>query len=120
MSDPLLLFAKHLERMQRVHLAATYTVRALEKKAEMDADNPVLVSAKKQIVDGLTMIANSVEPKIDADLQELMKAVDKMANFAEPARQIVLNLVLVTMCTELEVFIAHVIDVVLTIKPEVL
>lgn len=122
MSETLVLeYGKHSTRLSSLALARKYTLGALSAREKLDAENPQLNSAIEGLVSGFNNLlkATGQEPQDTSELQQVLGDYFH-TQIREPARQVLLNFAFVLLCTELEVFIAHLVETVLRVEPRLL
>jgi len=122
-----LRYQQHFAQLATVFSAIRYGLNALqgheERLRERVKDSPEVAEGIRKIKDGVTKIGQSFKPKVtlsDTQAQELEEQLHQLLDSlvaSEPARELLLNLGLVMLCTQLEVFIGHLIDVTLATEP---
>jgi hypothetical protein len=110
-------FKKHYNRMSQLYMATSYAIAALDEKHE--SDRPKFDQWKVEHLERLTAsIPETV--RNDIDLTEVLEGFQSFLVLAPTANPIILSLALVSLCTELEIFISHLVHAILSVEPALL
>jgi DNA-binding Xre family transcriptional regulator len=115
--EPVLAYVDYSGRLSRIALFVKFVMGAI---AEFEVSLPERESFKKgqlDLIEGFQMMLEALENAPVMDPKEFAKAVRSAFVISERSRQLVCNLSLVMLCTEMEIFIEHLIDVILTKEP---
>jgi len=123
MSTPIIRYEEHSTRLFEIEMAIKFSLSAMETKADSLKGDPKIDAAFAQMGSGFEKILESVRMD-DKDRASARKAhksdLNKFKDVALGgfhARELLLNIGLVMLCTQLEVFINHLLDVVLAAEP---
>jgi hypothetical protein len=75
------------------------------------------IEARERVVEGVRQLLQSLAPPEEVDAEEVKKALDISVVAAGPSRNLLYNLSLVMLVTQTEIFIEHLVDVILTVEP---
>jgi hypothetical protein len=123
MASAALRFSDHSSRLSQLDLAIRFTLGALRKHEKALAQSSEVASALEKIKEGSYMLAQSLtrdrlsREEVDAAAELELERFKKSFLSAAPAVDLVLNLGLVMLCTQLELFVNHLLDVVLAAEP---
>src|ERR1039458_1673793 len=106
-------FQKHSGRLIKLPIAVRYALGALDNQKELIARDEEF---QKTLVEAVEKIAEQTS-ETQGDIRA---AIESQFDFAESAKQILLSFVLVSLCTELEVFISHLVSTILLTEPRML
>jgi hypothetical protein len=122
-----LRYQQYWQQLHAITDAVQHGLAALraheEKLRKKVIGSPEVADALGRMRDGILMIGKSLEPKeilSDAQVKEIETQLKDWAESrieSAPASQLLLNLGLVMLCTQLEAFIGHLIDVTLATEP---
>lgn len=118
-------YTGHVARLSQLRIAMRFCAGAIEK--EWQRTEGQREQALEQISEGIDDIFAALAPnphdtpeKISTQKAEFGTAMREAACFDASSRRLLINLALVMCCTELEVFITHLIDVILVTEPRLL
>lgn len=107
-------FAKHHKRLAQLQMATRYTIAALDEKHE--SDQPKF---ERWASGNLEKLAGAIpeSQRGNVNLSEVVGAIKDTIQLAPSAKPLVLSLAVVSLCTELEVFVSHLVRVILSSTP---
>lgn len=106
-------FQKHSGRFTKLSFAVRYALAALENQKERIACDEEF---QKTFVDAVEKVAEQTSET----REDIRAAIEAQLDFSESAKQILLSFALVSLCTELEVFISHLVSTILLTEPRML
>ncbi len=122
-----LRYLQHFQLLSAIPRAIEYGLAALEKhEVELRKnakDGSEIADALAQIRDGIMGFGHTLRPKVKPsrigfeEVEETLQQFAESLAAAKPSGEQLLNLGLVMLCTQLELFISHLIDVVLATEP---
>jgi hypothetical protein len=100
-----------------IGLLVRFTTGAIQEFERSLPKRDTYIVARDKVVEGFQNILQSLvdPPRFDAD--QIRAGVDRALIVAEPSQRLLYSLSLVMICTEVEIFIQHLIDVILTSEP---
>jgi hypothetical protein len=107
-------FTKHHKRLAQLQMATLYTIAALDEKHE--TDQPKFERWATENLEKLTAVIPESQ-RDEANLSEVLGTLKESVQLAPSAKPLVLSLALVSLCTELEVFVSHLVRVILASTP---
>lgn len=113
--DLCLRSSAHLDRLVNLDLALRFTLSALKEHDLSWSRSPEVATALEKMANGWRDIQRAVNES-PTDHDEIVRTLKDRFQLAQPARAAVLNLFHVMLCTELEVFVTHFVDVVLAVE----
>lgn len=116
-TEPILAYVEHSGRLSRIALFVKFVMGAI---AEFEVALPKRDSFKKaqgDMIEGFQMMLDALVDAPVMDTKAFVEAIHSAFVISEPSRQLVCNLSLVMLCSEMEIFIEHLIDVILTKDP---
>ncbi len=109
-------FEKHSSRLTRLSAAVSYTVAAIENRNTEIEKRWLEPETQGAFAEALRSIQDLSDPKpTEAEVAEALKTA---ISPSESAKRIVLSFGLVSLCTELETYIAHLVTTLLKANPD--
>jgi hypothetical protein len=90
---------------------------AIGRTAKSLPTEPGFLDAQEELVAALRLIGESVSPPTQFDAEEIKNCLAKWSTPTEDSRSLVYSLCLVMLVTQVEIFIDHLIDVILSVEP---
>ena len=117
MTPVVLKFENHHNRLGNIAWLARFLDGAIGRAAKSLPTEPGFLKAQEELLTGLRSIFESVSPTPQFDAEEIKNCLAKWATPTEDSRSLVYSLCLVMMVTQVELFIDHLIDVILSKEP---
>lgn len=117
MSPIVLKFDEHHNRLGNIAWLARFLDGAIGRTAKTLPNEPTFLKAQEELLAGLRTIFESVSPSPRFDADEIKSSLAKWATPTEDSRFLVYSLSLVMLVTQVEIFIDHLIDVILSKEP---
>jgi hypothetical protein len=115
--SPVLEYAKHCGRLSRIGSFVHFVIGAIDEREVSLPQKKEYIAAKEKVVEGFRMAFQAFENPPELDPDAVRKVVDSAFIVPEPSKQLVCNLALVMAVTEIEIFLEHLIDVILAKDP---
>jgi hypothetical protein len=116
-SPVVLKFEDHHSRLGNIAWLVHFLDGAAQRLGNSLPNEPNFLKAREEIVTALNMLGESVEPPHQFDFEEIRSCLAKQATPTESSRSLVYSLCLVMLVTQVELFIGHLIDVILSAEP---
>jgi hypothetical protein len=116
-SAPILNFTIHNGRLATIARFAHFTTSAIREFEGALPKRESYIAAREKIVDSFKRILSCFEDPPELDVEKLSSQIDSAVIISEPSKELVYNLSLVMLCTEVEIFLEHLIDVILMKDP---
>src|ERR1700682_3691612 len=113
----ILKYAEHSGRLTNVAPVVRFTTGAISRHERGLPNDENYVRAKEEIVESYCRVLASFVNPPELDSEELKELVDRATIVAEPSRNLIYNLCFVMLVTQIEIFIEHLIDVILEAEP---
>src|ERR1700726_1690625 len=111
-SAPILNFTTHNGRLATIARFAHFTTSAIREFESALPKRESYIAAREKIVDSFKGILGCFENPPELDVEKFSSQIDSAVIFSEPSKELVYNLSLVMLCTEVEIFLEHLIDVI--------
>jgi hypothetical protein len=112
-----LKFENHHDRLGNIAWLARFLDGAIGRAAKSLPTEPEFLKAQTELLAGLRSSFESVSPSPQFDEEEIKNCLAKWATPTEGSRSLVYSLCLVMLVTQVEIFIGHLIDVILSKEP---
>jgi hypothetical protein len=112
-----LKFDEHHNRLGNVAWLLRFLDGAIGRTAKTLPNEPTFLRAQEEMLAGLRMIFESVSPPPQFDAEEIKNCLAQWVTPTEDSRSLVYSLCLVMLITQVEIFINHLIDVILSDEP---
>ncbi len=109
-----LKYAEHSGRLGNIAFLVRFTMGAIDRLEQNLPKEESYIKAKEKIVEAFHMIVESLVDPPQVDSKKIGADVDKALIAAQPSRNLIHNLCLVMLVTQTEIFIEHLVDVILS------
>src|SRR5580704_12633857 len=116
-SSIVLKFQAHHHRLGNISRLAHFLGGAIERTANSLPNEVEFIRAQEEIVASLQMFGECVEPRRQFDPEEIRTCLRTWATPSEGSRGLLYSLCLVMLVTQVEIFVEHLIDVILLAEP---
>jgi hypothetical protein len=117
-SSPIVLkFDAHHGRLGNIAWLARFLDGAIERTVSSLPNEVGFIKAQEEIIAAFRMLGESVEPPHQFDPEEIKSCLRTWATPSEGSRGLLYSLCLVMLVTQVEMFIEHLIDVILLAEP---
>lgn len=117
-TPPIILkFEDHHNRLGNIAWLVRFLDGAIGRAANILPNDPAFLKAQEELVAGVHKLGESVEPPFSFDPEEIRRRIAKWAIPSEGSRSLVHSTCLVMLVTQVEIFIEHLIDVILLAEP---
>src|SRR5436309_8337018 len=113
----ILKYADHAGRLGRIMLLVRFTMGAIGRLERGLPNEEDYRQSKEKIVEGYQKMLDALVDPLAVEDEQIRTAVDTASIVAEPSRNLIYNLCLVMLVTQVEIFIEHVVDVILIKEP---
>jgi hypothetical protein len=117
MTPVVLKFEDHHNRLGNIALLARFLDGAIGRTAKTLPTEAGMVEAQEGIIAGLRLLGESFSPVHHFDAEDIKSCFTKWITPTEDSRSLVYSLCLVMLVTQVEIFISHLIDVILSAEP---
>jgi hypothetical protein len=117
MSPTILKFDEHHNRLGNIAWLARFLYGAIGRTSKTLPTEPGFLKAQEEMVAGMRMLFESVSPPPQFDADEIKRCLAKWVTPTEDSRSLVYSLCLVMLVTQVEIFIDHLIDAILSKEP---
>lgn len=117
MASIVLQFKSHHNRLGNIAWLARFLDGAIGRTAKSLPTDPRFLEAQEGIVSGLRRIFDSLSPSPEFDSEKIKNYLAEWVLPTQDARSLVYTLCLVMLVTQVEVFIDHLLDVILSKEP---
>jgi hypothetical protein len=114
---PILNYSIHSGRLAQISLFVRFTSSAIREFEITLPKQEGYIAAKEKVVDSMKLVLSAFENPPALNVEQLERQLDSAIIISEPSKQLIYNLSLVLLCTEMEIFLEHLIDVILTNDP---
>ena len=117
MTPVVLRFENHHNRLGNIAWLVRFLDGAIGRAAKSLPTEPGFLKAQEELLAGLRSIFESVSPPPQFDAEEIKNCLAKWVTPTEDSRSLVYSLCLVMLVTQVEIFIDHLIDAILSKEP---
>jgi hypothetical protein len=117
MTPVVLKFENHHNRLGNIAWLARFLDGAIGRAAKSLPTEPGFLKAQEELLAGMRSIFESVSPPPQFDAEEIKTCLAKWVTPTEDSRSLVYSLCLVMLVTQVEIFIDHLIDAILSKEP---
>lgn len=117
MSSIVLKFEEHQNRLGHIAKLAHFLHGAVSRTAKTLTAEKGFLSAQDQLVAGIKLLSESFSPPLQLDSEKIRACLTRWAVPTDASRSLVYSLCLVMLITQVEIFIEHLTDVILSVEP---
>jgi hypothetical protein len=117
MTPIVLKFKDHHDRLGNIAWLARFLDGAIARAGKSLPTEPGFLKAQEEMLAGMRSLFESVSPPPQFDAEQIKDCLAKWAAPTDDSRYLVYSLCLVMLVTQVEIFINHLIDVILTKEP---
>lgn len=117
MTPIVLKFEEHHNRIGNIAWLARFLHGAISRTAKSLPTEPAFLQAQEELVAALRLLGESMSPPPRFDAEEIKDCLTKWATPTEDSRSLLYSLCFVMLVTQVEIFIDHLIDVILSAEP---
>src|ERR1700730_6234227 len=117
MTPVVLKFQDHHNRLGNIAWLARFLDGAIWRTAKTLPTEAGMPEAQEKIIAGLRLLGESLSPVHRFDAEDIKSCLTKWITPTEDSRSLVYSLCLVMLVTQVEIFIGHLIDVILSAEP---
>jgi len=110
-------YSEHTGRLGNIALLVRFTMGAIDRLELSLPKEESYIKSREKIVEGVQMMLKSLVDPPQFDSEKVRSDVDKAFIVAQPSRNLIHNLCLVLLVTQTEIFIEHLVDVILSTDP---